>query len=225
MEKIGVLINMSGPLIDNRDYFVGAVNETLKNFNHKERSESDILSMYEMDPERFGKNIGIDSKYTIEHFKYVLEDSARRNSYSMKQTDEGSKLLKELDVPRYADLGIVLFGRETQEIVNRYKKQELIPTKYPILTSSVMGDSSPSEYLEKAREMAGSDCANTVVVTDSVQKLKLAKKLGMVPIGIDWGWHNIHHKELFSDNIDVAADHAQIVKEIDFVRNRHKKSI
>ena len=133
--------------------------------------------------------------------------------------------MKALEAPDYGDLGIVLFGRETQEIVDRYKKQGLIPTKYPILTSSVMKDSGSREYLEKAREMAGSKCANTLVVTDSVQKLKDAKSLGMVPIGIDWGWHNMRHKELFSDNIDVARTHMDIIKEIDFVRNRPEINI
>ncbi|MBI4894694.1 MAG: hypothetical protein HY833_03085 [Candidatus Aenigmarchaeota archaeon] len=225
MEKIGVLINMSGPLLNNRDYFVGTVKETLKNFGYRSRSDSDILSTYESYPEIFGDKMEINSKYTIKHFKEALELNVMNNKYSIDHTKEGYRLMKALERPEYSDLSIVLFGREPDEIVDQYKRQRLIPTRYPILTGSIMEDSGPREYLEKAREMAGSDCANTVVVTDSVQKLRLAKELGMVPIGIDWGWHNIRHRDLFSENIDVAADHAQIIKEIEFVRNRAKKSI
>lgn len=225
MEKIGVLINMSGPLIDNREYFVGTVNETIKHFAGREKTESDILSMYEMYPDKFGEKIGIDSKYRIGHFKYLLENNVRSNKYSIDSTKEGHKLMKALERPDYSDLKVVLFGREPDEIVDQYKKRLLVPTRYPILTGSVMDGGSPKEYLERAREIAGSECANTVVVTDSVRKLRLAMELGMVPIGVEWGWHNVHHKELFSENIDVARDHTEIIKEIEFVRNRAKKSI
>lgn len=225
MEKVGVLINMSGPLIDNRDYFVGTVNETIKHFGGREKTESEILSMYEMYPDRFGEKIGIDSKYTMDHFKYLLENNVRINKYPIDNTKEGHRFMGALERPDYSDLKVVLFGREPDEVVRQYKKQLLIPTKYPILTGSMMDGSSPREYLERAREMAGSECANTIVVTDSVRKLRLAMELGMVPIGVEWGWHNVHHKELFSENIDVARDHTEIIKEIDFIRNRVKKSI
>lgn len=225
MQKIGVLINISGPLLDNKDHFVGTVNETRRHYSHEPKPADEILSLFAYDPDSFKRHMGLDSRHVMETFEDLWERNVRNNKYRIRQTPDGVKLMNTLACPQYEGLGIVLFGREPRRDVDLYKRSGMIPSKYPVLTGDMVNGGGDGEYLEKAREMAGSEYRDTIVVSDSIQKLRKAKELGMRPVGIDWGWRTVHHREFFSEDITVARTYSDIVKEIEFVRNRYRQSI
>jgi phosphoglycolate phosphatase-like HAD superfamily hydrolase len=224
MQKIGLLINISGPLLDNRDLFVGTVNETRQRYGYQPKKAGDILYLFEDNPERFKKQLNLDSKDVIETFKEIWDKNVR-NSNKIRKTTDGVNLMNELASPRYKDIGIVLFGREPEYEIELYMKNGMIPSRYPVVTGNEVGGKDDSEFLENARKLAGSDYKDTLVVTDSTRMMMKAKEMGMHPIGIEWGWMTPKHKYLFSNGITVARDYNAIIKEIEIVRNRYRKNI
>lgn len=211
--NFAALVDVDGLLVNNKNHFMKTYNEALAHFGMETLSEEEMLKKNSADQYNFIKNLGLG---TEERFKYLAglwDENLRTNRHGISLYDGAAEFLENLS----SISSVVLVTNSHSHQIEIYKNI-LGMGDYKVVTRDDVTKPKPQpEHLVKAMEIAGSRFYKTAVVDDMPETLVTAKRLGMHPIGVSWGYSS--SKSLEEVRVPVVGNFDELLEEINVLGN------
>jgi len=217
MEKLGLLLDISGTLVDNIGHMVSVYNEARTKIGLPKLEDYEIIPY--LDSNNYTNSLsrlGFVTRRERESFREMWNRSLTRARFKLYS---GARVfMKKLS--SYEDLRTVMITGDYRETVKNYQKMGLINGEYEIITRDDVNDPKPGkDHILAGMEATGAE--RVMMLDDMPDTLRSFIEITRKPdyaLAAQWGLYSSRKEELKKSGATIVRNFDDALSRINEVR-------